>query len=108
MNKAGRKSEFKYQSEKRGKELMRDIEYALIASRDVKTAGSGSLQTSGARKFGGYQSWVPTVNAVDDAGTAGTITGGAGSTIYQVPVADIYANTGATGTFSLSLSMLMM
>ena len=59
VNKAGRKSEFKYQSEKRGKELMRDIEYALIASRDVKTAGSGSLQTGGARKFGGYHSWAP-------------------------------------------------
>ena len=64
VNKAGRKSEFKYQSEKRGKELMRDIEYALIASRDVKTAGNGSLQTGGARKFGGYHSWAPQVNTV--------------------------------------------
>ena len=59
MNKAGRKSEFKYQSEKRGKELMRDIEFALIASRDVKTAGGGEVG-GGARKFGGYHSWVPT------------------------------------------------
>ena len=63
VNKAGRKSEFKYQSEKRGKELMRDIEYALIASRDVKTAGNGELN-GGARKFGGYHSWAPQVNTV--------------------------------------------
>ena len=106
VNKAGRKSEFKYQSEKRGKELMRDIEFALIASRDVKTAGSG-LPAGGARKFGGYHSWVPTVNAVDagasitqsplKAGTAGathvTIPGGDGSTIYQVAnVADSVTN----------------
>ena len=99
VNKAGRKSEFKYQSEKRGKELMRDIEFALIASRDVKTAGSG-LPAAGARKFGGYHSWVPTVNAVDagasitqsplkaqvgaTGGTHVTIPGGDGSTIYQV------------------------
>ena len=93
VNKAGRKSEFKYQSEKRGKELMRDIEYALVASRDVKTAGSG-IVGGGARKFGGYQSWVPTANAV--VPTAGTASGGSGNG------SDIYADTGAAGTFSLS------
>ena len=126
VNKAGRKSEFKYQSEKRGKELMRDIEFALIASRDVKTAGSG-LPTGGARKFGGYHSWVPTVNAVDaGAGAAqsplkaqvgssavyATIPGGDGSTTYQVAaVADSVTDSTAgsvdttptTGTFSLSM-----
>ena len=90
VNKAGRKSEFKYQSEKRGKELMRDIEFALIASRDVKTSGA---QTS-PRKFGGYHSWVPAVNTV--VPTAGTATGGTGDGT------DIYADTGAAGTFSLS------
>ena len=98
VNKAGRKSEFKYQSEKRGKELMRDIEYALIASRDVKNAGNGSLQIGGARKFAGYQAWVPAVNTVvagDTGGTAATDprleTGtavGDGSTVARVAAGD--------------------
>ena len=97
VNKAGRKSEFKYQSEKRGKELMRDIEFALIASRDVKTAGSG-IPAGGARKFAGYQAWVPAANTVvagDTGGTASTDprleTGtavGDGTTVARVAAGD--------------------
>ena len=37
VSKAGRKSEFKYQSEKRGKELMRDIEWALTTGKGIKS-----------------------------------------------------------------------
>ncbi|MDP6527536.1 MAG: DUF5309 family protein, partial [Candidatus Pacebacteria bacterium] len=43
VDKAGRKSEFKYQSEKRGKEISRDIEKTLV-SKQVKSsshAGAG-------------------------------------------------------------------
>ena len=59
VDKAGRKSEFKYQSEKRGKEIMRDIEATLV-SKQVSTASasaSGNVQ-AGARLMGGYESWV--------------------------------------------------
>jgi len=59
VDKAGRKSEFKYQSEKRGKELMRDIEATLV-SKQLKTASAsatGNIQAS-ARLMGGYESWV--------------------------------------------------
>ena len=124
VNKAGRKSEFKYQSEKRGKELMRDIEYALIASRDVKTAGNGSLQTGGARKFGGYHSWAPQVNTViaptttaysdDTTATGGVVpvvTGllGDGTNVYTQGVVGAGGTVAGDGvaqvgsTFSLSM-----
>ena len=59
VDKAGRKSEFKYQSEKRGKEIMRDIEATLV-SKQLKTASAsatGNIQAS-ARLMGGYESWV--------------------------------------------------
>lgn len=46
VNKAGRKSEFKYQSEKRGKELMRDIEFALVGT----TAALASDATYGSTR----------------------------------------------------------
>jgi len=59
VDKAGRKSEFKYQSEKRGKEIMRDIEATLV-SKQLSTASAsatGNIQAS-ARLMGGYESWV--------------------------------------------------
>lgn len=74
VDKAGRKSEFKYQSEKRGKELMRDIEWAATTGKAVKS-------TSGNRKMGGFQSWVPLANTVDADGKVLTKGAGNGSDI---------------------------
>ena len=48
---------------------MRDIEWAVTTGKAVKS-------TSGNRKMGGFQSWVPKANTVDAAG--GTLSGGAG------------------------------
>jgi hypothetical protein len=87
VDKAGRKSEFKYQSTKRGKELMRDIEWALTTGKAVRT-------TSGNRKFGGFQSWVPAGNTVNASG--GAITAGAADGT-NVPV-----SAGSAAAFSLS------
>ena len=118
VDKAGRKSEFKYQSEKRGKELMRDVEYALVTAKNVKASG----QT---RTMAGYQAWVPTVNTVDAGASAAqfpletqigstaendVIPGGLGTTTFKVAdtTTDNVVNrrvedtTPTTGAFSLS------
>ena len=87
VSKAGRKSEFKYQSEKRGKELMRDIEYALTTSKGIKSS-------SGNRIMGGYQSWVPAGNTVNASG--GAITAGAGDG------SNVPASAGSAAAFTLS------
>jgi hypothetical protein len=87
VDKAGRKSEFKYQSEKRGKELMRDIEWTL-------TTGKGVKSTSGNRKMGGFQSWVPAGNTVN--ASAGAITLGAGNG------SNVPTSAGTAAAFSLS------
>jgi len=93
VDKAGRKSEFKYQSEKRGKEIMRDIEATLVSSQ-VSTASassSGNVQ-SGARLMGGYQSWAGV--AVDASSGTLTQAAGDGSDIASV-------SGGTTAAFSL-------
>ena len=74
VDKVGRKSEFKYQTEKRGKEMARDVE-AWMLSGNLSSA-SGALQ-AGARKMGAYQSYS-TVNVV--AGTAAAATGSGSAT----------------------------
>ena len=74
VDKAGRKSEFKYQTEKRGKEMMRDVEKTLV-SRQISTASVSSTSgnvIAGARLMGGYQSYAG-VGVV--AGTAAAPTG---------------------------------
>jgi len=83
VDKVGRKSEFKYQTEKRGKEMARDLELTMLSGQISAVRGnsaSGNLQAA-ARTMGAYQSYS-TVNIV--AGTATPATGG--------------ANGGVTGT----------
>lgn len=67
MNHAGVDSEFKYQIAKRGKELKRDMEYALVRNQ---ASAAGSAAT--ARSLGSVESWMFSVsgNVVD--GTGGT------------------------------------
>jgi hypothetical protein len=63
VSKAGRNSEFAYQMKKKGTELKRDLEYALVGTRQV-TLASGGRSTDGVganagRSMGGVQSFVP-------------------------------------------------
>ena len=87
VDKAGRKSEFKYQTEKRGKEIARDIELTLVSAQIAGTpATSGQLGSdtspvtlsaalpSGARLMGGYQSWAGAAVTAD----GGTLTQASG------------------------------
>lgn len=76
VDKAGRKSEFKYQTEKRGKEMARDVEFTLINPAQVKGAAasaSGAVQ-NGASQMGGYASFAG-VAITTDGGTLTQATG---------------------------------
>jgi len=79
VDKVGRKSEFKYQTEKRGKEMARDLEAVMLSGQLSAVHGgsaTGNIQ-AGARKMGAYQSYS-TVNIV--AGTAAAATGSGSAT----------------------------
>ena len=93
VDKAGRKSEFKYQSEKRGKEIMRDIEATLV-SKQLSTASAsatGNIQAA-ARLMGSYESFVGV--AEEAAGTLqANSTAGTGASVWNA--------TGSAGDFSL-------
>jgi len=77
VNKAGRKSELKYQILKNSRALMRDIETSLLANK-AKNAGNSTT----ARVAAGVESWIATnssrgTNGDDPAGTgADTATDG--------------------------------
>jgi len=98
VDKVGRKSEFKYQTEKRGKEMARDLEVTMLSGQ-ISTASVGSTSgkvIAGARLMGGYQAYS-TVGVV--AGTAAVITGGANSGVTglgngtNIGVAQTHTNT---------------
>tara|TARA_R110002051_G_scaffold160641_2_gene232308 strand:- start:463 stop:1491 length:1029 start_codon:yes stop_codon:yes gene_type:complete len=100
VSKAGRNSEFAYQMKKKGTELKRDLEHALIGTRQI-TNGSGVADAVGdntGRQLGGYQSWVPKENNWDaSAGTPAfqSAAGGDGATAHTA---------GTAGTHTLALT----
>ena len=117
VDKAGRKSEFKYQSEKRGKEMQRDIEKTLVGSQ-VKTASasaSGNIQ-AGARLFGAYKSYTQTACVNAGAGTLTKATGdgtdvptwttGAAAAITLADINEVLRLT--NGSTSAAPSIVMM
>jgi len=92
ISKAGRNSEFAYQMKKKGTELKRDLEHALIGTRQI-TNGSGVADAVGdntGRKMGGYQSWVPKDNNWDASASTPAFqsaAGGDGATAHTAPTA---------------------
>ena len=100
VSKAGRNSEFAYQMKKKGTELKRDLEHALVGTRQI-TTGTGTADTVGdntGRKMGGYQSWIPKDNNWDaSAGTPAfqAAAGGDGKTAHTA---------GTAGTHTLALT----
>jgi hypothetical protein len=67
VDKAGRKSEIAYQTEKKMKELARDVEYALLLNTAAASASAGS-----ARTLKGVDGWIAT-NVETGTGTADTM-----------------------------------
>jgi len=100
VSKAGRNSEFAYQMKKKGTELKRDLEHALVGTRQI-TNGSGTADTVGdntGRNMGGYQSRIPKENNWDaSAGTPAfqAAAGGDGKTAHTA---------GTAGTHTLALT----
>jgi len=100
VSKAGRNSEFAYQMKKKGTELKRDLEHALVGTRQI-TSGSGvadAVPDNTGRTMGGVQSWVPKDHVWDaSAGTPAfqAAAGGNGATAHTA---------GTAGTHTLALT----
>ena len=75
VDKAGRDSEIAYQLMKRGKEIKRDIEFALTQNQASSPGDSAS-----ARKLGSVESFLETNFTNKSSGTATLVTGGFSST----------------------------
>jgi hypothetical protein len=75
VDKAGRDSEIAYQLMKRGKEMKRDIEYALTQNQASEAGDAGS-----ARKLASTETWMETNWTNRSSGTATLVTGGYSST----------------------------
>lgn len=111
ISKAGRASEFAYQMKKKGTELKRDLEHALVGARQTSN-GTGS------RTMGGVQSWINGANVFDqEAGafnsgtatgatvdTAGTATAFSLSAVDEV-MQKIYEEGGKAGTLMMGPSV---
>lgn len=76
VRKYGRKSEVAYQLMKAGKELKRDMEYAIVRNQASSAGGIGA-----SRSTAGIESWI-SGNAVEGTGnTTGTTPGFSGGTV---------------------------
>lgn len=70
VDSAGRADEYSYQIAKRGKELKRDMEFALTQNQGSSAGGSGT-----ARASAGLESWLSTNYVSEGTGTAQTVPG---------------------------------
>jgi hypothetical protein len=75
VKKYGRKSEVAYQLMKAGKELKRDMEYAIVRNQASSAGGAGT-----ARSSAGIESWI-TNRVLATGSTAGTTPGFSGGTV---------------------------
>lgn len=76
VDKAGRDSEVAYQLMKRGKEIKRDIEYALTRNQASSAGGNNT-----ARSLASTESWIATNKTSKGTGTAQTTPGFSGTTV---------------------------
>jgi len=67
VNKAGRKSEVNYQTQKKLRELAKDIEYALVVNAASAVGASGT-----ARTMKGISGWIAT-NVTTGTGTGAEV-----------------------------------
>lgn len=73
---AGRASELSYQVAKRGKELKRDMERALVSNQASSAGGAGT-----ARSLASVESWLSTNKTSEGTGTAQTTPGYSSGTV---------------------------
>lgn len=76
VRKYGRKSEVAYQLMKAGKELKRDMEYALVRNQASSAGGAAT-----ARSSAGLESWISGNRVLATGSTSGTTPGFSGGTV---------------------------
>lgn len=76
VRKYGRKSEVAYQLMKAGKELKRDMEYALVRNQASSSGGAGT-----ARSSAGLESWIAGNRVLATGSTSGTTPGFVNGTV---------------------------
>lgn len=91
VRKYGRKEEFAYQIAKKGKELKRDMEYALVTNQG-SSAGSSSV----ARSSAGLEACIAGNRILESTNTTGTVPGYAGG-VFTAPT------DGTASTFTETL-----
>lgn len=118
ISKAGRASEFAYQMKKKGTELKRDLEHALVGSRQVTNGSGGQDSANAGRTMGGVQSWIngtSTFNMETGAMLTGTANGtsvaaNGTATEFSLSAVDevmqkIYEEGGKAGTLMMGPSV---
>jgi len=96
VSKAGRKSEIKYQLQKAGSELLRDIEWAALSSQ-VGIAGSQTV----ARSMAGAEAWIPSTDNLGNGVRGGGADSSGSTAAYTSPGGGVVTdgtNTALTST----------
>lgn len=101
VDKAGRKSEIKYQLKKLGNEILRDLEYAAVRNQ---TGSAGGIAT--ARAMTGAEAWIPSSENGGNAVGMGDTTGTTSSFAAGHVVTDATAASGKPVTSTALLSVL--
>ena len=101
VDKAGRKSEVKYQLKKHGKELLRDLEKASVGNQ---TGSAGGIAT--ARQMTGAEAWIPTTDNGGNGVRMGDTTGSTSSFAAGHVVTDATAASGKPLTSTALLNAI--
>lgn len=80
VDKAGRKSEVKYQLMKAGNELLRDLEFTLVRDQVATAGGSGT-----ARQMAGIEAWIPSTDNSGNGVRGGNADSSGSTAAYASP-----------------------
>lgn len=80
VDKAGRKSEVKYQLMKAGNELLRDLEWAALSPQNATAGGSGT-----ARQMAGAEAWIPSTDNSGNGVRGGNADSSGSTAAYTSP-----------------------
>lgn len=80
VDKAGRKSEVKYQLMKAGNELLRDLEWAALSPQVGSAGGSGT-----ARQMAGAEAWIPSTDNSGNGVRGGNADSSGSTAAYSSP-----------------------
>ncbi len=99
VDKAGRKSEVKYQLMKAGREMMRDLEWTCLSAQKGTEGGSGT-----ARQMAGAEAWIPSTDNSGNGVRGGNADSSGSTAAYTTPGGGIV--TAGTNTTLSSTGLL--